>query len=98
MRGYKAVANEYRKAVATGKLLEEAVAHIISAYDILEEVEEKELYAMVDSSAFNFIIESFCKKALREASVDDETEKAVMYELRKLFDEMTAREVCDSIK
>lgn len=51
---------------------------------------------MVDSTAFNEIIKTYCRRALREASVEESVEENVLTQLKLLFDEMTAKEVCSS--
>lgn len=40
---------------------------------------------MVDSSAFNDIIKSFCKKALENSSVSEQSAQDVINELSNLF-------------
>ena len=51
---------------------------------------------MVDTTAFNEIIKAYCRRALREASVDKNIEEDVLTQLKLLFDEMRAKEVCSN--
>ncbi len=50
---------------------------------------------MIDSSAFNDIIKDFLKAALQNAGADEEMTGKVMNELRWLFSEKTAKEICE---
>ncbi len=52
---------------------------------------------MVDSSAFNDIIRDFLKTALQNAGADEEMTGKVLNELRWLFSETSAKEVCNSL-
>ena len=72
----------------------------IRIYDFLATCSDDDLYEMVDSLAFNEIIRSLCRKAIRNAKVDEDNddrkrEKAIMNELRWLFDEKTCKEICE---
>ena len=96
MNGYTLMADSYRKAVEQGKLTQEEARPNIKVYELLAELTQEDLYRMVDSTAFNEIIKTYCRRALREASVEESVEENVLTQLKLLFDEMTAKEVCSS--
>lgn len=96
MNGYTLMADSYRKAVEQGKFTEEEVRPNIRVYELLAELTQEDLYRMIDSTAFNEIIKTYCRRALREASVEENVEENVLTQLKLLFDEMTAKEVCSS--
>lgn len=95
MNGYKVLADGYRTLVSQGKFTEEEVKTDLKVLDFIAECTQEDLYTMIDTSAFNEIIKSFCRTALINARVTEETRYNVMNELRWLFDERPAREVCE---
>lgn len=95
MNGYKVLADGYRTLVSQGKFTEEEVKTDLKILDFIAECTQEDLYTMIDTSAFNEIIKSFCRAALINARVTEETRYNVMNELRWLFDERPAREVCE---
>lgn len=101
MNGFKLIADSYRKLVDEGKMAAEEAARTIRINDFLATCDDEDIYTMVDSSAFNDIIRTFCRKAIREAKVDDdeddrEIEKKIMNELRWLFSEKRCKEVMEN--
>lgn len=96
MNGFKVMADSYRALVKEGKLSESDAKREIEVYEFLATCNRDDFYRFVDSSAFNDIIKSFCRKALRCAKVGRDTEEKVMDELRWLFDAMGAKQVCDA--
>lgn len=95
MNGFKLMADSYRQLVEQGKISEADAKREIEIYEFLAVCDTDDFYRMVNSSAFNDIIKAYCQKALRNAEVDEETEKKVMSELRWLFDSMGAEKVCE---
>lgn len=93
MNGFKLLADSYRKLVEQGKLSEEEAKRDIEIYDFLATCNQDDFYTMVDSSAFNDIIKAYCRKALKNANTDKETEDRVMNELGWLFDTVGAKGV-----
>ena len=98
MNGFKMTADAYRKAFEQGKIDKETAENQIKVLDFLGTCSDDDLYRMVDSTAFNEIIKTFCKTAIRNAKIDEDNddrkrEKAIMNELKWLFDEKTCREV-----
>lgn len=100
MNGFTIIADSYETLVKQGKMDREVAEKKIRIYDFLSTCSDDDLYEMVDSSAFNEIIRTFCRKAIRNAKVDENEdertiEKAIMNELRWLFDEKTCKEICE---
>jgi hypothetical protein len=95
MNGLEMLAESYRHLVERGELTEEEVKPDLKVLDFIATCTQDELYRMVDTSAFNDIIKSFCRTALKNAKVTEEVEDTVMNELRWLFDEKKAKEVCE---
>lgn len=98
MNGFKMTADAYRKAFEQGKIDKETAENQIKVLDFLGTCSDDDLYRMVDSTAFNEIIKTFCRTAIRNAKIDEdnddrERERAIMNELKWLFDEKTCREV-----
>ena len=101
MNGYTLMAESYRKLMNEGKIDKEFAEKEIRIYEFLATCDDDDICRMVDSSAFNEIIRTFCRKAIKNAKIDEdnddrEREKAIMNELRWLFDEKTAKEVLNS--
>lgn len=95
MNGFKMLADSYRHLVEQGKLTEEEVKTDLKVLDFIADCTQDEIYRLIDTSAFNDIIKSFCRTALKNAKVTEEMENAVMNELRCLFDGKKAKEVCE---
>lgn len=100
MNGYTLMADSYRKLMEQGKLDKDVAEKEIRIYDFLATCSDDDLYRMVDSTAFNEIIRAFCRKAIRNAEIEEDEderpiEKAIMNELRWLFDTKSCREVCE---
>lgn len=54
---------------------------------------EEERLKMFDSGAFNEVLEAYCKKAMQNCHVDDNTVSDVMSELKWLLDTVTANQI-----
>lgn len=94
MNGFSLAAESYRELVKQGKLTQEQAQKDIEIYDFFAKCKHEDFCRMVDTAAFNDIIKAYCRKALRSAEVDKDTEDRVMDELRWLFDTMQANVVC----
>lgn len=67
----------------------------IRVYDFLATCDKEDIYTMVDSSAFNDIIKSFCKKALENSSVSEQSAQDVINELSNLFN-FSCEKICNN--
>lgn len=94
MNGFKITADAYRKGIEQGKYTLAQVGREIEIYDFLATCDQNDFYRLVDSSAFNDIIKSFCRKALESAGVDQDIKDNVERKLCWLFDTMQASDIC----
>lgn len=90
MNGFSVLAQTHRKA---------GQEHVADLYDFLGTCKGDDFYKLFDSSAFNEIVMSYVRKAVREladeGTLDDEQATAVRNRVSLLFDEMQAKEVCE---
>ena len=97
MNGFKIMADSYRKAASDGFTNPEVYERKARVFDILAECDQEELYTFIDSSAFNDIIRDFMRLSLKGAGIDEEDSQRVMNELRLIFSEKSAKEVCEIV-
>ena len=99
MNGYEIMSNSYKKPAEEGKISNETAEKECRIFDFLATCDEDDIYKLFDSSAFNEIVKSYVRIAVRElASEETITEvqaKAVRNRLSLLFDEKTAKDVCE---
>ena len=95
MNGYELMAKSYKKLVADGQVPEKDVKRDIEIYEFLSTCGKEDIFKLVDSSAFNDIIRAYCEKALKNAKVDEEIFRKVMYEMRYIFDDVGAERVLE---
>lgn len=95
MNGYKMMAESYKKAIEQGKISKEDAEPEIRIFDFLSTCSQDDLYRLVNSSAFNDIMKGYMNKAVKNAELSEEDEERVLNELRYLFDEKTAKEICE---
>lgn len=96
MNGYELMAESYRTAAGNGQIPTDEAEQKARIYDLLASLDTEDLFTMVDSTAFNDIIRAYCRLALKQAGIDDETSDSVMSEFRFIFSEKTAKEVCNN--
>lgn len=96
MNGYELMAESYRKAAGNGQIPTDEAEQKARIYDLMSKFTDEDLFTMIDSTAFNDIIRAYCRLALKQAGVDDETRDSVMSEFRFIFSEKTAKEVCNN--
>ena len=96
MNGFEIMANSYRTAAGKGDIDPNEAERKARIYDLLSSLDTDDIYTMVDSSAFNDVIRAYCRLALKQAGVDDDTRDSVMSEFRFIFSEKTAKEVCNN--
>ena len=95
MNGYEIMADTYRTAAGQGKVDPAEAEQKARIYDLMSKFTDEDLFTMIDSTAFNDIIRAYCRLALKQAGVDDETRDSVMSEFRFIYREKTAKEVCN---
>ncbi len=95
MNGFALMADSYRKAADQGEINTAEAEAKIRIFDFLATCSQDDFYFRVDSSAFNDIIRDYLRTALQNAEADEEMTSKVMNELRWLFSEKTAKEVCE---
>ena len=96
MNGFALMADSYRKAADQGEIDRTQADAKIRIFDFLATCSQDDFYFMVDSSAFNDIIRDYLRTALQNAEADEEMISNVMNELRSLFSEKTAKEICEN--
>ena len=96
MNGFALMTNNYRKATDQDKMNNAEAEIKIRIFDFLATYLQNDFYFIVNSSAFNNIIKNFLKVALQNARTDEEMTGKVMNELRWLFSEKTAKEICEA--
>jgi hypothetical protein len=99
MNGFKLQADTYRKAVEDGNVDKNYADKLCKTLDFLATCDDDDIYNMFDSSAFNEIAKSYMRLAIRElvdeGVLDDDQAKSVRNRYSLLFDEKTAKEVCE---
>ena len=95
MNGYEMMADSYKKAIEQGKMSKEVADPEIRIYEFLSTCSQDDIYRLVNSSAFNDVMKAYMNKAIKNAELKKEDEDRVTNELRYLFDEKTAKEICE---
>lgn len=93
MNGFAMMADSYKKLMEKGKIDREIAEKEIRIYEILATCDTDDFCRMVDSGAFNDIIRSFLKMAVKNSGIDEGDQDKVISQLRWIFDEKTAKEV-----
>ena len=93
MNGFAMMADSYKKLMEKGKIDREIAEKEIRIYEILATCDTDDFCRMVDSGAFNDIIRSFLKMAVKNSGIDEGDQDKVISLLRWIFDEKTAKEV-----
>lgn len=65
----------------------------IKALEPFAERTEEEIIKMFDSGAFNEVMTAYCKKAMQNCKIDDETIDKVMGEIKWLLDTEKASQI-----
>lgn len=95
MNGFKVIADSYRKMMNEGKIDQETAEKEIRIYNFLATCDQDDFCSMVDSSAFNDIIQAFLKMAVINAELEEEQQDRVLNQLRYIFSEKSAKEVIE---
>lgn len=95
MNGYEIMSDSYKKAIEQGKMKKETAEPEIRIYDFLATCSQDDIYRLVNSSAFNDVMKAYMNKAIKNEKLKTEDEERITNELRYLFDEKTAKEICE---
>lgn len=99
MNGFTMMADSYKSAVKKGHFKEEEVASKIRLYEFLGTCGGDDFFDLFDSSAFNEIMMSYIRKAVKELTeedvIDDDQAIAVRNRVNALLSEQTAKEICE---
>lgn len=98
MNGYTMLADSYRKMLAkeTSQEQRKVFESEIRVLDFLGTCTDDEICMLFNSSAFNEIMMSYVRKAVKNLDcLDDEQRKAVRNEVSMLLDEKTAKEILE---
>lgn len=99
MNGFSMLADSYRRAAEEGKVTKEYADKECKALDFLATCDEDDFYHLFDSSAFNEIMMSYIRRAVKELAdeevIDDEQGIAVRNRVNILLSEKTAKEICE---
>lgn len=95
MNGYEIMSDSYKKAIEQGKMTKEVAEPEIRIYDFLATCSQDDIYRLVNSSAFNDVMKAYMNKAIKNAELKKEDEERITNELRYLFDEKNAKEICE---
>ena len=93
MNGYTLLADACRQMLRKGEMDRETAEKQIRVYEFLATCDLDDKCLMVDSSAFNDIIEAYLKRAAMEAGIGDESRQRMLEQLKRLFDGSVAKEV-----
>lgn len=96
MNGFSMLADSYRRAAEEGKVTKEYADKECKVLDFLATCDDDDIYHLFDSSAFNEIMMSYIRRAVKNVSeLTDEQRMAVKNEVNMLLSEKTAKEICE---
>lgn len=93
MNGFALMSNSYRKLMEDGKIEKETAEKEIRIFDFLATCDTDDFCLMVDSTAFNDIIQAYLHMAVEKSGIDEESKVKVLVQLHWIFDEKTAKDV-----
>lgn len=93
MNGFSLMADSYKILVDKGKIEKEVAEKEIRIYEFLATCDTDDLCRMVDSTAFNEIIEAFLKMAVTKADIGKKAQEKIISQLRWIFEEKQTKEV-----
>lgn len=85
MNGFTLLADSYRQLADKDEISIEEAERAIAVYEFLGTCDQKDLYRIIDSSAFNSIIRAMVKKAVEKADICQDSATKVLEELDYLF-------------
>lgn len=92
-KGYIMQAEAYKTLADQGQISKEEADKKRAVYAFLGTIDNDQLYDLFDSGAFNSIVKSYIRLALKNTETDEKTAEGIMQELRRLFDTNGAKEV-----
>lgn len=99
INGFTLIGESYKSAGEQGIISKEQAYQCCRIYDFLATCTHEDFYTLFDSSAFNEIAKDYMRLAVRElveeGTLEEEQGRAVRNRFALLFDEMTAKEVCE---
>lgn len=95
MDDYMMTGQCYKDMVKRGQIDKETGEKNIRIYEFLAACDNDDLCRLVDSGAFNGIIEAFIETAVKDAKLDEEIGENILSQLHYIFDEKTAKEVLE---
>lgn len=93
MNGCTLLADSYRQLADKGEISAEEAERAIAVYEFLGTCDQKDLYRIIDSSAFNSIIRAMVEKALIEADIGQASAMKVLEKLCSLFDGVSVEDI-----
>lgn len=95
MNGYQMHIDAYKEVLDSGRtdIDRDLINAEIKSLQPFAERTEEEQRRMFDSGAFNEVVYAYCKKAMQNCEVDDQTISSVINELYHLFDTVGANEI-----
>ena len=95
MNGYKMIADTYRDYLAKENPPKEIRADIerkITALDFMASTDRATHYELFNSSEFNDVAKGYFLMALENTGIDEEKRADIMWEVKHLFDTVTAEQ------
>ena len=93
MNGYTMLAESCRQLLRDGGIDKATAEKEIRVYEFLATCDLDDKCLMVDSTAFNDIIEAYLKQAIKNADIDSKSRQKVLEQLRWMFEGQEAKEV-----
>lgn len=92
---YKSEIEVYQQVLESGrsKIDQEYLAAKIKSLEPFVERTEKEILMMFDNGAFNDVLKAYCRVAMANCHIDDDTISCVLGEINMLLDTVGASEI-----
>lgn len=89
MNGFRLLADSYKKRLQQSELSADERATIeahIEALEVVADKSEQQLCDIFSTGAFNEILKAYCRRALSDCEVGEDTTKEVMEQIKWLLD------------
>ena len=93
MTGYKIIAETYKELLKDKNIDQETIKKKIRIYEFLDSCDEKDLFNLIDSSAFNNIIKSYVKAAIAKSGIKKGEEAKILQQINLLLEESQSKEI-----